>query len=367
MLRKMLKRYIFLFFLCTQLLTGCWDATDVKNMVIPTIAGFDYQNGKYVILMNYPVFGDVSEKSDVLRIEGKTPGQAHIDMGNKSPRIVSEGDLRGFVVGKELAARGIQGVFGGYLRLPSVSLKTLLVVFDGQTEDLFYIKPKHYSSVGNNVLDIMRNSSRNNFIPDEDLHQFMINVFTNGYNPVLPVIRIHHQDKLEVSGAALFKKFQMVAMVNATDMRTLTWLRGEPANGSIFIELEDDNGKMYQLTFFGSNERKVKAEMVDGKPVFEVEVLLRGMVLESLNGLRYAGHEENVRLVETALAEQVQQQCEGFIEDLQQKYRVDAILIGKCAREHLPELVKRDWDKVFCDSEVKVKVKVTILGTGELS
>lgn len=368
MINKMPKKILLFLFLIILPLTGCWDATDVKDMVIPSIAGFDYQQGKHIMLLNYPVLEEAKEQSDVLRTEGKTIGQSRIDRGNKTSRIVSSGDLKGVIIGKELAEKGTEGLFDYLFRFTTLTQTVRLIVTDGPAEDVFKVEPKQYRSVGENVLDLMRNSSKNNFIPDENLHRFKINVFTAGFNPVLPVIRVHQGDRIEVAGAALFKKYRMVAMVNENEMRTLTWLRGEKKRGDIYLELEDKNGEVQQITFNGGNSRKVKTKLVNGRPSFEVEIILQGMIIENIDGYQFAGKEENVNLVETALAAEVQQQCEQFVADLQQKYRVDAILLGKYARVYWPDLLKEeDWDEVFCNSEIKVKVKVIIQGTGEVA
>lgn len=348
--------------------TGCWDATDVKDMVIPLIAGFDYSQGKYIMLLNYPVLGEAKEQSDVLRTEGRSFGESRIDRGNKTSRIVASGDLKGVIIGEELAKRGTEGLFDYLFRFTTLSQTVRLIVADGSAEDIFQVEPKQYRSVGENVLDLMRNSGQNNFIPDENLHRFKINVYTAGFNPVLPVIKIHQKDRIEVTGAALFKKYRMVAKVNENDMRALTWLRGEKKRGDIYLELKDGNGEAQQVTFHGGNNRKVKAKLVNGQPFFEVEIKLQGMVLENINGFPFAGEVSNVDLIERALEKQVQQQCEQFVQDLQQKYRVDAILLGKYARVYWPDLLKEeDWDEVFCNSEIKVKVEVIIQGTGELA
>ncbi|ABO51172.1 spore germination B3 GerAC family protein [Desulforamulus reducens MI-1] len=366
------KAVLLLLLLITVLTTGCWDAADVKDIVIPFIAGFDYEKikgqGKFYLYINNPVVGEAREKSDVLVAEGETVGDTRVDRGNKSARSISVGDLKGFLFGKELASRGLEETFDILYRNPRISKTPNLAVVDGMAKDIFYLKPKNFQTVGENVLDMFKNSSKNNFIPDETIHNFRINALTPGFNPVLPVLSIHGQDKIKISGAALFKKYKMVAMINAEDMRVLTWLRGEEKKGDILFELTDKQGGVKKIAFEGGNKRSVKAKLENGQPVFEVEIKLKGMVAEALGDFRFAGEEKNVELAEKALEEQVKRQCESFIEDLQYKYRVDAILLGKYARIYWPELVeKQDWDEVFCNSEIRVKVKVVIQGSGEVA
>ncbi|RYD03688.1 hypothetical protein N752_18240 [Desulforamulus aquiferis] len=108
--------------------------------------------------------------------------------------------------------------------------------------------------------------------------------------------------------------------------------------------------------------------MVNGKPSFEIDLSFSGIIAETLTDIQFAGKEENVVAVEKALEEHIQKQCEDLIYDLQNKYRVDAILLGKYARAKWPPLVKeQDWDEVFCESDIKVNVNVTIQGTGEVA
>ncbi|GAB6157259.1 Ger(x)C family spore germination protein [Desulfotomaculum varum] len=352
--------------------TGCWDAADVKNLYIPFAASYDYiemqGEGKLIATVNYPIFARMAkEPSDVLVLEGDTVGETRIDKGNKLARRLAIGDLNTLLIGKELAGRGTREVFDYMFRNPQFSELMKLAVVDGLARDVLQIKPEHYQTVGQNIIELLNNADRSNFIPNMDLHNFRKCVITSGYNPVLPVLRMHGQNKLEVAGAAIFKGYQMVALVNKDEMRALTWLRGEKSTGDITFELVDQAGKLKKLTFEGTNSRSVKASLVDGRPYFEIEVKLEGDIIESLVGFQFAGKEENIKLAEAALARYVEEKCLSMLQDLQHKYRVDAILLGKYARANWPALVRQDWDEHFSNSVIKIKVKVIIRGSGEVA
>lgn len=366
-----MRNYMFLLLLLTLLITGCWDARDVNDIFIPFVAGYDYiedRQSPFLLSINFPIIGQGKEKSDILLVEGRSWGETRIDRGNKSSRMLTIGDLKVALIGEGHAKRGTKELSDLLFRSPQISSKLNLAVTEGMAKDVLSIQPENYQTVGQNVMDILNNAGRTNFMPLEDLHTYRIDVMTPGHNPVLPVLRIHGNDKLEISGAALFKKFRMIAKVNQEDMRTLTWLRGEEKNGDILFELEDDEGEIKYLTFEGTNSRSVKASMAEGQPNFKIEIKLTGTVIEALTNFQFAGKEENIQLAEKALEEHVKQQCERFVKDLQEKYRVDAILLGKYARAKWPPLVKdQDWDTVFCKSTIKVNVDVTITNTGEVA
>jgi Ger(x)C family germination protein len=348
--------------------TGCWDAKDVKDLTIPTLQGFDYQPeaDKYVSYISYPVFVQNQKKSDVLRSEGQTMGEIDTQRSNQSERVVSLGDLKGFILGKEFATYGTE-ILDVLFRNPMLSLTQQMAVVDGEAEEIFKLQPPHSESIGDFFIEIFRNSPKNNFIPNETVYNFMVNSVTPGFNPVLPVIQAQ-KDDIKITGAALFKKHKMVAMINAKDMQVLTWLRGEKKQGNISFELSDDQGKLNKLTFKGSNKRKVKAWLEDEVPVFEVEIKLEGVIMEVLGNYRFAGEEQHVEMAQRALEKKVKRQCESLVEDLQYKYQVDAILLGKYARIYWPEKVQQqDWDENFCNSIINVKVKATIYGTGEMA
>ncbi|CCO07309.1 Ger(x)C family spore germination protein [Desulforamulus hydrothermalis] len=363
---------VLLLLIISLVIGGCWDAADVKDLYIPFTAGYDYiekqGEGKLVASVNYPVFARMAkEHSDILVMEGDTVGETRIDKGNKLARRLAIGDLNTLLIGRDLAVRGTREVFDYMFRNPQFSELMKLAVVDGLARDVLQIKPVHYQTVGQNIIELLKNADRSNFIPDMALHDFRICVITPGFNPVLPVLRIHGQNKIEVAGAAIFKGYRMVAMVNKDEMRAVTWLRGEKSTGDITFELVDQAGNQKKLTFEGTNSRSVKAKLVDGVPYFEIEVKLAGEIIESLVGFQFAGKEENIKLAEAALARYIEGKCRSMLEDLQCKYRVDAILLGKYARAKWPDLVRQDWDEHFCNSIIKVKVKVIIRGSGEVA
>lgn len=363
-----MSRLVYLILLTTILTTGCWDAIDAKDLTVPTVEGFDYQreSGKYVTHLIFPSYTDGSKKTGVIRAEGQTLGEIDTQQSNQSSKLIFLGDLKGFLFGKEFAMYGTE-LLDVLFRNPMLSLTQKMAVVDGKAEDVFKLKPANSGDIGNKFVDMFKNTSKSNFIPDETLYEFLLNSSTPGLNPVLPVISAQNND-IRITGAALFKKNKMVAMINDRDMQVLTWLRGEKAEGHIPFELTDEQGKLSKLTFRGKNNRKVKARMENDVPVFEVEVKLEGVIIVEIGNYRFAGEEKHVEMAERALEQQVKRHCESFIQDLQQEYQVDAILMGKYARANWPEMVQQqDWDENFCNSIINVKVKAKIYGFGELA
>ncbi|AEG60792.1 Ger(x)C family spore germination protein [Desulforamulus ruminis] len=364
---------LFLLLLMMVFTTGCWDATDVNDLYIPFVAGYDYvgknEQERYAMSINFPVFNRGAQvQSDVMTLEGETMGETRIDRGNKSSRKMAIGDLRAVLLSENLASRGTEEVFDLLFRGPQFTNTISLAVSEGKASDILNIKPKHYQTVGQNVIEILRNADKSNFTPCEDLHSFRVDVLTPGFNPVLPILRIHDQDRLEISGAALFKKYKMVAKINKEDMRVLTWLRGKETQGDILFELEDEQGEVKKVTFEGVNSRSVKAKMEKEHPFFEIQIKLKGSVIEDVGEFPFASKEENIQRAEKALEDKIQKQCSVFLNDLQNQYRLDAILLGKYARYKWPSLVeKEDWDEVFCNSVIQVKVEVKIQSTGEVA
>lgn len=363
-----MPRLICVFILSTMLLTGCWDAMDVKDFIIPTLEGFDYQKetDTYVNVITFPLINQNEKSSDVITSRGRNLSEIDEEQANQSNWIIYLGDIKGIILGKEFAM-GHTEMLDVLLRNPMLSLTPQMAVVDGTAEEIAKLEPQpsYFGGIGTYYIDMLRNATSRNFVSDQTIYEYLLNSSTPGFNPVMPVISAH-DTKIKITGAALFKKNKMVAMVDDQDMRVLTWLRGEKAEGFIPFTLTDEQGKHHQLDFQGTNKRKVKAWMENDVPVFEVEVKLQGVIIQVSGDYRFAGEEQHVQMAGKALAQQVQRQCESFIQDLQQQYQVDAILLGKYARIKWPELVEQqDWDENFCNSIINVKVKTQIYGYGE--
>ncbi|HBV96429.1 MAG: spore gernimation protein [Peptococcaceae bacterium BICA1-7] len=366
-------KQLLMMVLLAVVLTGCWDAKDIDDLFIPFVGGYDLiENAggkKYSLTVNFPTLSrNAKENSDVMVVEGETIAATRIDRGNKSSRGMAIGDLRVVLFGNDLARRGVHDVVDLIFRDPRFSNTILLAVTEVRTTDIITIEPHNYQTVGQNIIDLLRNSPKNSFIPRERLHLFRKDLLTEGFNPVLPVIGVHGNNKLKISGAALFKKYKMVSQISTDETAALVWLRGQESYGDVFYSFTDQEGKTRQITFEGQNSRSVKAKLVDGLPVFEINVNLEGYIAESIDTMEFAGKEENVAIAARALEEEVRRRCEALIYDLQNEHRVDAILLGRYARAKWPPLVqKQDWDEVFCKSAIKVKVNVKIESTGEVA
>lgn len=364
-----MRKLFYLLILCTVFATGCWDAEDVKDLTLPDLEGFDYypETDSYGSFMSFPLIAQNEQAADVIGSKAKTLAEIDARVVNQSNWKVYFGDLKGFILGKEFAMHGTEMLDVLY-RNPMLSLTPYMVVAEGTAEEIIKLQPtpSYAGGIGSFFLEMFRNAPKRNFIPDATIYNFMLNSTTPGFNPVLPVISAQDNGKIKITGAALFKKNKMVAMVSEEEMQVLTWLRGEKSEGYIPFTLtgEPPNSRN-QINYRCQNKRKVKARLENGVPVFDVEIQLEGSIFEVSGSYQLAGHQLNLEKAERALAQQVKRRCEDFIQDLQHQYRVDAILMGKYARVHWPELVEQDWDEIFCNSVINVEVKANIFGYGE--
>lgn len=368
----MAKQLLMMVFLAV-FITGCWDAKDVNDLFIPFVGGYDLIEAagdeKFSLTVNFPTLSrNAREKSDVMVLEGETIAATRIDRGNKSSRGLAIGNLRVVLFSSDIARRSVNDVTDLLFRDPRFSETILLAVTEGRAKDIITIEPHNYQTVGQNIIDLLKNSPTNNFIPKEPLHQLREDLQTEGFNPVLPVIGVHGKNKLKISGAALFKKSKMVAQISSDEAPMLVLLRGQESYGDILYSFTGPEGENAKITFEGQNSRSVKAKLVDGKPVFEITINLDGYIAESIDSIEFAGKEENVSAAARALEEEVRRRCDSLVYDLQNEHRVDAILLGRYARAKWPPLVqKQDWDEIFCKSDIKVKVNVKIQSTGEVA
>jgi len=91
---------------------------------------------------------------------------------------------------------------------------------------------------------------------------------------------------------------------------------------------------------------------------------------EIINNELYKGMATNVgeiKRFEDDMAKQVEEMCNGFLDKMKNKYKVDLLQLGWIAAAKYGRDTEVDWNEVISKSDIKVNVKVRVdkLGRGQ--
>lgn len=377
----MLKRYWLAFIIGLQIfaISGCWDYRDVNTVSFPATGAYDLHKGSEsqeqgeqmvdltVIIPN--LAQDVKKPFRIEKTTGTLIGNARGQKPYSSPGIYSAGVAAVIIFGEDLARGGLNNMVEALFRGAQIPKTENFAVAEGRGEDVLRAPIKDYSNMGEYLRGVLKQSEKRGFIPSTTMYQFGVNR-APGKNPIMPLLTIKNQ-KVEVSGTAIFRKDKMIGKANLDETRSLIILRGIEATGNIPYVIKQDG----QIVDKGSVDvtscggRKVKVQRNGDQFSFLITVCLEGNLVEHEFNKRFTKNPDLRKMIENQIASDTKSDCMKFIDKMQQEYKVDCIDINKyILAKWRKELQNRVDQEDFIENvDIKVKVKMKLQNVGELT
>jgi len=420
--------FILLLALMTSFLSGCFDASEIDDLLQVSAIGVDKGvKDKWRVTIQFPTIkngggggsgegssgggggsgGDSGGGEEELSQEGYTvvsidaPSfyEALEILDASNPREINFMQTQVIVFSEEIAKMGIMGEFLSPLaRFREIRRSAFLLVTKGKAFD-FIKENKPY--VG---LDITKNyriwieeSRDSGYFPYVTIGTFYeklkspksqaiatlaaVNDFSafvkegesetpestsGGRHKAGEIPRIS-ENKIELWGTALFDEDVLVGELNGAETRCLLMLRNEFTRGVYTVPDLFEEGLIVVLEVRRSKPTKVKVKFVDNIPQITVKVFLNGDIL-SIQGSTQYEQKENKPLLEDAFAQLIKAELKQLV-DKCQKLNVDAMKFGLVASKRfltIDELVAYDWNNRFSEAIIDVDVEFTIRRTGKL-
>lgn len=173
-----------------------------------------------------------------------------------------------------------------------------------------------------------------------------------------------------IEGMAVFKEAKMVGWLNREESLGLGLLTGKKIRNYKIVNhsVKSDFGNklIYQIIGSGS---KIKPRLVQGKPVFEVNVKVEVSLRKYLDSpdTKYL-RPDLIRSLEKELAASVAVDLRGALRKGQKDLKSDIFGFGFAFYRKYPHLwrskYKKKWSKIFPDIPVHLKVQAKVSNTG---
>jgi spore germination protein len=132
--RKVLKLgvYITLLFL----LSGCWDATDVDELAIVMVAGYDTPMSVVDTDLHVSALTDATiGPGEVRGVDAPSIGASRTSRNYSTPRDYALTQLQLALYGEELARQGLKNYVDILLREPAIKNSVYLAIVEGKAVD----------------------------------------------------------------------------------------------------------------------------------------------------------------------------------------------------------------------------------------
>lgn len=369
-MKKKLWKYIFMiiYVVLIFLMFPNAEFLPVENMAIEIASGFDVEetDGEIIKKINRTVFEiDNKGKSKGYNFlgEGYSFGEVRESRQLKVDRDILNGLEKTYIISEEQGKLGIHGIVDIIFRNYMVNDNGVVVVCKGNAYDIMKYKVKDYPSASDYIYSLVQNMDQFNFWSKDYSIEMVYNTLdAEGKNLVVPYVNFDDEG-IKVIGTAVFKGEKLSAVLNIEDSRTMNMLREKNTRGFFYIINKND----IRIVYEGKVHKKVTCKKVNGKYNFTISLKLNGDIIDNNMYKNISNDPKVIKAFEKAVEKGTEESCMKFIKKMQSIYKVDMLNLGSVACAKYGRRSGADWNKIICDSEIKVKVKVQVdkQGRGE--
>jgi germination protein, Ger(x)C family len=364
MKKNSIRRFIFIIIL-TIIFAYSFIGTKgevVENLDIPIAIGSDLVKGEYitVILSVYEFTSEGNVTSRVLKSEGNNIAESRDDRQRKSNRKFLLGLEKLYIISDTYAQNGINNIIDVLVNNPTVNDRSPAIVFRGKAENLLKYKIEGYANSAEYIEGMVKNSIYYNFFSNQfSMMDLIVRVDSEGRNSVLPYIELK-EEGLEITGLAIFKGDKMVGKTNMQEARILSLLKFNGGKGVLTIQKDSK----HYVNFYAQSERKVKCYKTDGKYKFVINIDLNGSIGSNELDPSINKDPKELKKFTSDMENSVKKMCTEYINKAEYEYKTDILELGRVAAAKYGRQTGIDWNKVVSESNIEVKVKVTVKDEG---
>jgi len=374
--KKLLSKLIIIF-ICSSILTSCWDQVEIDDRLFITNMGFDKPTeeeaqdplNRYKITVGFrnqsggmgtdPEVGNVTLST--VTTDMYTAERLLATRTNKS---LFFGHLKVMLIGEEVARDELlfREVLDAVERNPIMSRKVSIGIVEGPASDALELEPKLEGNVGMFLADIFRRKDRTQKAPLIDLGEALITLHENG-SALIPRI-IPSSEEIKVAGAAVIKDYKMVGWLSATESNDITIA----------------NGQIQFITFAVPHmDQVVPLTITDGESSYEyVETenerkMIINIEMEGDVEMFYLNAKEDIldptflTVIQDHASKIIKESMEGTVKKLQSEFNVDVLGFDRYLEKYKPRVwreIKGDWNEIFPTLTVEVNVETKLRRVG---
>lgn len=248
----MIRRFYILMLLVLAIsIAGCGNRVELNELGITTAAGYDRQNGNWIITYQIIVppasstsgsSGGSQSAVTTFSSQGKTIREAVAKSSLENPKKLYFSHNNVILIGKEAAQYGLSEILDDYYRNIDARESVKVIIADGQARE--YLKKlvppeKHPGRALSEI--VKRNNEMGSFYPIMNLHEVALKITSDSGAAGIPIITVSGQNvgqlesidifkqtstpsKLKLEGLSVFYKGKEIGVLNQRESMGISWL-----------------------------------------------------------------------------------------------------------------------------------------------
>lgn len=380
------KKIVICIVLTTLLLTGCWDQIEIEDILQVGAIGID----KYIppaednktINDKQPIEKEIEKKRFIY-----TFAFPELNIEELSNIVISSVGDSLYNVGRLLANRTNHEMVYGHLRVivlnsdvvkdeeafreildevednEFVSRRVILLMTDESAADIINVNPEINPIVGRFISEMFSRRDRSPRAPKGDIGNILQDIHESG-NTLIPKI-ISGEKDVKISGAGVINNYKFIGWLDELDTTQVMIFKGEA--DIVGIRIPDYNGVNIPID---AQYKRSKLRLVESEENIKIvaEIEAEGDIKRaSFEGKVDTLNPDVVKDIEKAACDTVKKQMESAIDNVQKEFKTDVLNIDRFLRRYhydLWEEVRGDWDEIFPNIDIEVKIDLKIRRVG---
>ncbi|WMJ81672.1 Ger(x)C family spore germination protein [Clostridium sp. MB40-C1] len=366
---------IKLFIICLMffVLSGCWNNKDLREMGIVVGVSLEKVNNDEIEVTIQLIEPTLDEKGNQggkdktwrsLSARGKTAFEANRNLLTKVNKQLNYSNIQVMIIGEKLAQDGIGDILDFFQRVHEIDKREIVLISKGiNPKKLLNIEPSEQDASALEIIQIVKNTSKLASIRRMTIHDLILNIAEEN-NSVIGMVKILEvnekltTENLDFMGAAVFNKDKLAGWLSPSESYGFSIVDNKFKNPIINISNPLDSDKKVTIEITQCVTKK-NVIFNNSKPMLSVEVNAEGKMVEQ-HGKGDLTSANKIKDLELETAEEIKKIVDNTIKNAQENLHIDIFSFGKVI--HSKNLtywrqVKNNWNEVFCDLPVDIKVQ----------
>lgn len=359
-----------LIFLCTYILSGCWNYREVDKLAIVSGVAVDKDGDDRMIITAEMVNMQQDQKQAKLKpvymqAVGKTFFDAARSMIALQGKSLFWGHAKVVIISEDIAKEGLANVLD-FINRDAETRSDMWVLLSRErtASDIFNAAPEMESILSFQIDDAMRAQKSISKYPNIELYKLIDDLESKKIATTIPTIRlIEFNGKATpyITGAAVLKRDKLLGYLSEIEAKCLLWMKNE-LRGGVYVVSDIGEKHTNVVLEIKRSKTRIKPEVIDGKPNFKVDLKIEVNVGEIM-GSDDVISEKGRAALKNAAEKQIKRDLNNLIEKAQKEYKIDFLGFGEKLNRSMPKVwksVEKQWEDVFTDVEASVNVNVSI-------
>lgn len=269
-----------------------------------------------------------------------------------------------FVIGKELAEKGIVKPMDFFIRARETRPDTKILISDKAAEDILETETKLNPLPAVNLSQLLEAQEFNAYSRQVTVADFVNGMLSKTTAFTAPLVGVEEEGEVKIpviKGMAVFIDDKMAGDLNRNESRGLLWVKNWVKGGVINVDIAD--GKAALEILQASTE--VSPELSNGNVKFKININVRSILGEQTATENLATPENLKKLEELEQIEIMKEIVNCF--DKAKLLKADVFGFGEEIHKKYPNEwkgIKKNWESVFEKTELNIQVKARITSSG---